>query len=109
MNFCVQSIGTTISCDQVQSDGNEAENLLSSPNEQFTPGFGSRPRGFLTDYFVRPPVTLRLKFPVCIEISHIVIQRKFGAQTSSAFTIQTETCSAVGGTKAFFCSVLRLN
>lgn len=97
MNFCVQGFGTTVSCDQVQSDGNEAANLLAPADGQLTTGFGARPRGFLTDYFVRPPVTIRLKFAVCIEISHIVISRKFGAQTSSAFTIQTETCTAVGG------------
>jgi len=85
MNFCVEDIGTTISCDKVEADGYEAKNLLSSSISSLSSD------GFMSDRFIGPPVTISLKFPVCIEISHIVLMPKVGRQISSGFTIQSQT------------------
>lgn len=85
MNFCVEGIGTTISVNQVEADGHEAQNLITNDlNLKSTPGF-------MADSFVRPPVTISIKFPFCIELSHIVISPKVGRQSSSGFVIHTET------------------
>ncbi|CAL8115346.1 unnamed protein product [Orchesella dallaii] len=85
MNFCCEEIGTTISVNQVEAEGYEAQNLITNDlNLQST-------RGFMTDSFVRPPVTISIKFPFCIELSHIVIGPKVGKQSSSGFIIHTET------------------
>jgi hypothetical protein len=85
MNFLSEGIGTTITVNQVESDGYEAKNLLGS-DLNLQSG-----RGFLAESFVRPPVTLSIKFPLCIELSHIVISPKLGKQITSAFVIHTET------------------
>lgn len=85
MNFCVEGIGTTISVNQVEADGYEARNLITNDlNLQST-------SGFMADSFVRPPVSISIKFPFCIELSHIVISPKVGRQASSGFVIHTET------------------
>jgi len=92
MNFLSEGIGTTITVNQVESDGYEAKNLLGSDlNLQSS-------RGFLAESFVRPPVTLSIKFPLCIELSHIVINPKLGKQITSAVVIHTETSYKVRGT-----------
>jgi len=94
MNFCIENIGTSITSSQVESDGHEAKNLLEkdpSNSQTSFPSFSSPPRGFLSDYFVRPPITLTIKFPICIEISHIIINPKFHGQVSTAFSIETLT------------------
>ncbi|CAG7832173.1 unnamed protein product, partial [Allacma fusca] len=89
-------IGTEITTRDVELDGNEVTNLLDAgPNASKQLGF-FRPKGFLTANFVRPPVTIFLKFPTCVEISHILINPKLGSQTSSAFMLQTETIAWKG-------------
>jgi U-box domain-containing protein 5 len=85
MNFMTEGIGTTISVNTVESDGYEAKNLLSSELSLHSS------RGFLADSFVRPPVVLSIKFPLCIEVSHVVINPKLGKQITSAILIHTET------------------
>lgn len=85
MNFCVEGIGTTVDVNQVQADGHEVGNLITN-DLNLQSG-----RGFMADTFVRPPVTISIKFPCCIELSHIVISPKVGRQSSSGFLIRTET------------------
>lgn len=80
-----EGVGTTISVNTVETDGYEAKNLLSSELSLHSS------RGFLAETFVRPPVTLSIKFPLCIELSHIVINPKLGKQITSAILISTET------------------
>lgn len=85
MNFMTEGIGTTIHANTVECDGHEAKKLLSSELGVHSSS------GFLAESFVRPPVTLCIKFPLCIEVSHVVINPKLGKQITSAILIHTET------------------
>lgn len=110
MNFCFESLGTTISSDQDGEDEFQVSNLLKYSNQLSTlllapvptptlPSTSSaslvqysntnnNAKGFMTAHFVRPPVKIKLHFPVPIEISHIVICPRVGKQCSSGFQLE---------------------
>lgn len=56
------------------------ENLIS-PNAEL------RKRGFLSESFIRPPVSLTVCFPFAFDIKYVIIGTRVGGQKSSGFQI----------------------
>ncbi|KAK3094323.1 hypothetical protein FSP39_000329 [Pinctada imbricata] len=82
INFCDPRLLPRISSDKISSDGYFVENLVSSD-------FRQRSRGFLAEYFIKPPVAVTLAFPTNIEIYQIYIDPVVGSQKSTSFEIYT--------------------
>ena len=72
--------GTEIECDTSHQDDHSPKNLTSSNYEL-------KKRGFLVDYFVRPPVSLTFKFEHPIWISHICLETHVGQQKTKGIDI----------------------
>lgn len=89
MNFVNAQFLPQIHADKVSCDGYEAMNLISPHN-----------RGFLAESFIKPPVTITIKFCCNINIERVVINGKVGCQRSTGFEICTtsfrrKSCSLV--------------
>ncbi|XP_061184293.1 RING finger protein 37-like [Saccostrea echinata] len=81
LNFCDSRLYPKISCDKVSVDGYDVKNLISGD-------LSNRQKGFLGEYFIKPPVTITLSFPCNIEIKNIIINPCVSAQKSSGLEIQ---------------------
>ena len=70
-------------------DGFEVEKLLpaTSQREQSLQSSSNSRRGFLAESFIKPPVELRLNFPVAINLHRISIDSKVGEQFSNGFEL----------------------
>jgi len=84
INFCLENMGTQITCDKVYRDGYGPENLLK---KQEISGFRQSNAGFLVESYIRPPVNLTLHFPCNIDIQRIIVCGKVGMQKSCAVEI----------------------
>lgn len=72
--------GTEITCDLSCHDSYPATNLTSSSYEL-------KKKGFMVDYFIKPPVVLTLTFENAIFISHIIIGTQVGQQRSKGIEL----------------------
>ena len=72
--------GTEINCDTSFQEDFNPNNLTSSDIQL-------KKKGFLVDYFVRPPVTLNLTFEHPIWISYIRFNPKVGQQSTRGFQV----------------------
>ncbi|XP_054766558.2 RING finger protein 37-like [Lytechinus pictus] len=84
INFCSLAFGTKVACSSVSSDGYEVENLLKA-------GKYGQMKGFLAEYFIKPPVTITFTFPFKIDICSIIIDPNVGSQKSSGVEIFSAT------------------
>ena len=82
INFCDGRLQPKISCDSVSRDEHPPENLVSADP-------GKRRRGFIAEYFIKPPVTLTIHLPCNIEIFKLFIDPVVGMQKSCAFEVYT--------------------
>lgn len=82
INVCDPVFSSIIQLDGscVSLEDHSVENLLSS-NEEL------RKKGFLSETFIRPPVSLTVCFPFAFNIKYVVIDTRVGAQKSSGFQI----------------------
>lgn len=82
INVCDPVFDTSIRLDDscISLEGYSVENLLSSDAEL-------RRKGFLSEYFIRPPVSLTIRFPFAFNIKYVVIGTKVNLQKSSGFQI----------------------
>jgi len=100
MNFCTEALGTKIEIinDRVAEEFYEVTNLLKriSPATSYFGAVGNGISGtdFMAARFIRPPITIRIDFPIPIHISHIVINPKVGQQISTGFKIQVDINSS---------------
>ena len=74
------ALGTEISCDTSYQEQYNPKNLTSSD-------FLLKKKGFLVDYFIRPPISVELKFENSLWISHVNFQPRVGQQTTKGFEI----------------------
>ncbi|KAL5020083.1 hypothetical protein ScPMuIL_002975 [Solemya velum] len=80
LDFCHWSLQPRISCDKISCDNYEIENLISSdPRKKL--------KGFIAEYFIKPPVSITVHFPVNIEIQYIYVDPVVGRQKSSSVDI----------------------
>lgn len=80
LNFCHWSLQPRVSCDKISCDNYEIENLISrDPLKKM--------KGFLAEYFIKPPVSITVHFPVNVQIHCILIDPVVGSQKSSAVEI----------------------
>lgn len=52
-----------------------------------SPDASLRKRGFLCETFIRPPVSLSIRFPFAFDINYVVIGTRVGGQKSSGFQV----------------------
>ena len=77
MNFCIADLRPRVSCDQACADDYEAINLISNQCKN----------GCRAEYFIRPPLTITLKFPCNIDLNKVVLNGKIGCTTSVGFEL----------------------
>ncbi|XP_046383350.1 RING finger protein 37 [Ischnura elegans] len=92
LNFCTARLKTKISTSAVSSEGHEVTNLLST-----LPGLQSR--GFLTEGFCKPPVSIHLKFLCHVDINHIILWVEVGCQKSNGVELLAVKGNDVYGDK----------
>jgi len=80
IDFCYQILGTEIKCDTSYQDNHCPKNLSSSNYEL-------KKRGFLVDYFVRPPVSLTFVFENPIWVSNICLETQVGQQKTKGIQL----------------------
>ncbi|KAI1303192.1 RING finger protein 37 [Halotydeus destructor] len=64
LNLCTENANTRISCSSSCADGFEVTNLISR-------SLSSRSKGFRVDYYVRPPIDVKVRFSLPVELSYI--------------------------------------
>lgn len=88
INFCsyglISSISSSVSC----FDGHELSNLVHKGQLV--------KKGFIADYFVKPPISVTLKFICEVDICCILLKTFVGSQKSVKFDVFTETCNGKG-------------
>ena len=84
INFCHCNMKPRIYSDKVSNDSYKVQNLVSN-------NFSTFRKGFLAEYFIKPPVCVTLEFPVNIEIQCIVIEGWVGSQKSCGFDVLTQS------------------
>lgn len=82
MNFCASQLLPEISTNKPSADGHEVSNLISEDSL-------CRSRGYMGEYFLKPPIDIILHFPVSIDISQVLIGAQLRTQCSVAFSILT--------------------
>ncbi|XP_014293926.1 RING finger protein 37 [Halyomorpha halys] len=82
INFCNEGLAD-IDCKTPSCDGYSVKNLISVSEV--------RKKGFLVDYFVKPPVEVQLKFSCSVNVKKINLNCAVGLQKSSVFLISSET------------------
>lgn len=98
INFSFEGLATII-CSRPNSEEYPVSNLLSK-NPQL------RAKGFMTDYFVKPPVDIVYKFPSPINLDSVIVNCAVGSQKSSVIRVSvvhengTEKSLAVGEVKS---------
>jgi hypothetical protein len=88
---CIKYV-TKIECDKPQKDGYEVANLIKDSTQNDNSSFyaiKSYSNEFLTENFIRPPVTITLYFKNPVKIIKISIDGKIGSQISNGFVIST--------------------
>ncbi|GFO48415.1 RING finger protein 37 [Plakobranchus ocellatus] len=80
VNFALDCVGTTVSCDKVSTDGYECTNLVSS-------NWQERKKGFIAEHFIKPPVNITFSFPCNIEIYQVLVTPYVGQQLCSQVEI----------------------
>ncbi|XP_022200398.2 RING finger protein 37 [Nilaparvata lugens] len=86
IDFCNEGLVESIWCSVSESDGYCVKNLISLDSVK-------KQKGFLAERFIRPPVSICIKFVEHISINHVVLYSSNGSQTSSGvelFTGDTE-------------------
>lgn len=78
VNFCVESVGTLIESDNLCADGYEVENLISP---------AKRGRGFMAEYFIKPPVSVLVTLPCPAELSCVAVGLVRGSVRLTGFEI----------------------
>ncbi|XP_013383150.1 RING finger protein 37 [Lingula anatina] len=84
VNFCMPQFKPRIHCNTVMRDHHEVQNLISDD-------IWKKRKGFIAEYFVKPPVTITVEFPLHIEIKSIAIDPVVGTQKSCSFEIFTHS------------------
>ena len=80
VNFCHPAFRPDITCDKVCVDGYEVTNLVSG-------GDHGRSSPFLTESFIKPPVSVTVRFPCNVDVARIVFNSVHGAQRSCGFEV----------------------
>ncbi|XP_076372292.1 RING finger protein 37 isoform X2 [Tachypleus tridentatus] len=83
LNFCKVEYNCHIQCDQVSADGYEVDNLISLDANK-------RQKGFRAEYFIKPPVNITVTFPVCLEVSHILLGTQVGSQQTTGIEVYSQ-------------------
>lgn len=78
INFCVENVGTLIESDNLCADGYEVGNLISPTK---------RGRGFMAEYFIKPPVSVLLTLPCPAELSCVAVGLVRGPVRLTGFEI----------------------
>lgn len=89
VNFCVESVGTLIESDNLCADGYEVENLISA---------AKRGRGFMAEYFIKPPVSVLVTLPCPAELSYIAVGLVRGSVRLTGFEIWVSNTAATPST-----------
>lgn len=84
LDFCHQILGTSVVADLTYQDE-------FSPNNLTAANVLLKRKGFLVDYFVRPPVKLTFTFEQPIWLSHLTFCPKVLSQTSQIFEVWTDS------------------
>lgn len=87
INFCQEHHSPVISSSHVCRDGYDVHNLIAI-NQAI------KKNGFWAEYFIRPPVDILIKFPIPIEISHILLGVKIGENQTTGLEIWSQYLSA---------------
>lgn len=83
VNLCHSSLKPAIVCNKPTYDGYEINNLIQQTSY--------RNQGFMVERFIKPPVTVTLKFPCNVEIFKICINPFVGQQKSLGFEVHTKS------------------
>ncbi|XP_023234750.1 RING finger protein 37-like [Centruroides sculpturatus] len=80
VNFCQEHHSPAISSSHVCRDGYDVTNLIAINQ-------AVRKNGFCAEYFIKPPVNIIIKFPIPIEISHVLLGVKLGEYQTTSLEI----------------------
>lgn len=83
MNFCEGCLSPRITASKPGADGREVSNLISCD-------IAAHRKGFMGEYFIRPPVDISLEFSVPIDISHIKLEARLEHMCSTGFNVFTK-------------------
>lgn len=83
INFCLSQYRPAISCKQIAADDHDVSNLISSNPQKLR-------RGFRVEHFINPPIEIIVRFPSCVDVSHIVLGLRSGPQQVSAVKLFSE-------------------
>ncbi|XP_075210986.1 RING finger protein 37 [Lycorma delicatula] len=92
IDFCNEGLVSKISCSVGQCEGYAVNNLISKYEYE-------RKKGFLVDYFIKPPVTLTVEFICEVQLSCIILWPRVGGQKTTGIEILTgnlDSLTAVG-------------
>ncbi|XP_042226749.1 RING finger protein 37-like isoform X2 [Homarus americanus] len=82
MNFCAGCLSPRIATNKPGTDDRDVTNLISGDPS-------ARRKGFMLEYFIRPPIDISLEFPVPVDISHIKLETKLEHMCSTGFAVFT--------------------
>ncbi|XP_066947193.1 RING finger protein 37 [Macrobrachium rosenbergii] len=82
MNFCAGCLEPSVSTNKPEADGREVCNLVSEDPS-------TRRKGYMGEYFIRPPADITVTFKVPIDISHIKLNTFLEQKCSTGFSIFT--------------------
>ena len=114
VDFVNGELGTTAHTNVVSSDGYDVTNLLQKPMignttfcdvEMAFTGLGEdavkgQCNGFMSAYFVKPPIDIAIQFPCLVDITRIVVHRRSGTKRIAEFVLSS------ANSKPLFISVL---
>ncbi|GAB1604901.1 RING finger protein 37-like [Argonauta hians] len=83
VNVCDSSLKPAITCNKPTCDGYEINNLIQQTTY--------RSQGFMVEPFIKPPVTITLKFPCNVDIFKICVNPIVGQQKSLGFEVYTKS------------------
>ncbi|XP_068209921.1 RING finger protein 37-like [Palaemon carinicauda] len=82
MNFCAGCLDPSIITNKPEADGREVCNLISDDPTK-------RRKGYMGEYFIRPPADITTIFKVPIDVSHIKLNVSIDQKCSTAFSVFT--------------------
>ncbi|RZF40425.1 hypothetical protein LSTR_LSTR011195 [Laodelphax striatellus] len=99
IDFCNEGLVESIWCSVSESDGCSVKNLISL-------NYIEKQTGFRAERFIRPPVSIYIKFVEQISIDHVVLLSSNGAQVSSGIELFTGDTTLVD---SFLCKAFLNN
>jgi len=86
INLASDKLGTTVCCDSVSNEDYPCQNLLKDCD-----------KGFMVEYFIRPPVSVTVHLPFPVILSSISWSTSVGSQSCSLHEVSTSTTTALNG------------